>query len=80
MMSARRKPDESGFEEPRKLFDLPESIYAGASYIPSIYDVTADGERFLMLRKADDASSTNQVARPNVLLVENWFEEFREKK
>ena len=41
--------------------------------------MTADGERFLMVRKADDAS-TNQVARPNVLLVENWFEEFRENK
>ena len=80
MMSAQRKQDDSAFGEPRKLFDLPEGVYAGAPYIPSVFDVTANGERFLMLKKAEDSSSTNRIASPNVLLVENWLEEHRNKK
>ena len=66
--------------EPRKLFDLPEGVHAGAPYIPSVFDVTANGERFLMLKRAEDSSSTNRITSPKVLLVENWLEEHRNKK
>jgi hypothetical protein len=33
-----------------------------------------------MLRNVKDDVATNQPPKPNVLVVENWFEEFREKK
>jgi serine/threonine-protein kinase len=38
------------------------------------YDVTADGQRFVMLREVD-----RQVSRdpPQMILVENWFDELR---
>jgi Tol biopolymer transport system component len=79
LMSARQKTDGEGYEEPRKLFDVPGTVWTGTTDIPA-YDVAADGERFLMLRRADETSGTNAPARPNAILVENWFEEFRAKK
>ena len=34
------------------------------------YDVSPDGERFLLIKQAQDAS-----ARPQIVVVQNWFEE-----
>ncbi len=79
MMSAKAKPDGRGMEEPAKLFDLPESVFPGQAYVyPYFYDVAADGERFLMLQRLPEDSS--RARKPNVRVVLNWFEEFREKK
>ncbi len=36
------------------------------------YDVSPDGERFLMIRQVEDASTT-----PQIIVVQNWFEELR---
>ncbi len=36
------------------------------------YDVSTDGERFLMIKDAGDASSTARI-----VIVENWFEELK---
>jgi hypothetical protein len=80
MMSVRRQTDATAFDAPQKVFDIPESIFTGSGNVVGVYDVAPDGERFLMMQRADHSSSTNQVARPNALLVQNWFEEFREKK
>jgi hypothetical protein len=44
------------------------------------YDVAADDECFLMLRRADEVASTNAPVRPNAQVVLNWFEEFQDKK
>jgi hypothetical protein len=36
------------------------------------FDVTADGERFVLVRaKPDDGSS-----RPSIIVTQNWFREF----
>jgi hypothetical protein len=35
------------------------------------YDLSPDGQRFLMIARAEEAQ------RPRLLLVENWFEELR---
>jgi len=79
MMSAKAKPDGRGMEEPAKLFDLPESVFPGQAYVyPYFYDVASDGERFLMLQRLPEDSS--RARKPNVRVVLNWFEEFREKK
>ena len=42
------------------------------------WDVTRDGNRFLMLKPvaASDAAGREQ-ARPQIILVLNWFEELR---
>ncbi len=52
--------------KPKLLF---EGEYAGFGF-RAVYDVTADGERFLMIK-----NSEQQVTRINVVL--NWFEELK---
>jgi hypothetical protein len=80
MMSARLKPNTRQWEEPVKLFDLPASIWSKNPWRTGLYDPTANGERFLMLQRVAVSSATNEPAKPNVRVVEHWFEEFREKK
>lgn len=84
LMAARWTPARDGFEAPRKLFDLPPEVFWRVGALPSLdpahYDVSADGERFLMLRRAEAAGGEDAPARPDALLVQNWFEEFRRKK
>ena len=80
LWSARLKPDGRKFEEPTKVFDLPPDIHGGFVWWPSFYDVAPDGERFLMLQRIGGEAPAGQSARPNVVVVENWFEEFRDKK
>jgi hypothetical protein len=78
LMSARVKTGGQSFEEPEKVFDLPERIYSENPWRMSVFDVAPKGDRFLMLRDAETA--TNQLAKPNVQVVLNWFEEFRAKR
>jgi Tol biopolymer transport system component/predicted Ser/Thr protein kinase len=58
-------------EKPKVLFD--------GSYLPTLqtmanYDVTPDGQRFLMVKPSEEDASTRQI---NVVL--NWFEELKQK-
>jgi len=57
---------------PRKLF---EGRY-GATNPPvnANYDVSRDGQRFLMIKESEQGSSPTQI---NVVL--NWFEELKQK-
>lgn len=57
----------------------PERLFDAAAYVGfeigapgAWYDVTADGQRFLMLQPVQDAAST-----PQLVLVQNWFEELK---
>jgi hypothetical protein len=74
LMSAKLKPDGSGTQPPTKVFDMPESIPSW----PTDFDVAPDGTRFLMLQQAEETSN-GSLAKPNVRVVLNWFEEFRAK-
>ena len=80
LMSARLKPNGGSFDEPEKVFDLPGSIYSDNPWRLSHLDMAPEGDRFLMLGKVQTNVATNQPPKPNVMVVENWFEEFREKK
>ena len=42
--------------------------------VSTTYDVSADGQRFLMVKATEQASSATQI---NVVL--NWFEELKQK-
>jgi hypothetical protein len=44
------------------------------SLIGTAYDVSPDGQRFLMVKATEQASSATQI---NVVL--NWFEELKQK-
>ncbi|MGI0149718.1 MAG: hypothetical protein ACREDF_09345, partial [Thermoplasmata archaeon] len=65
---------ESGLSagNPRILFEGP--YLASAATFP-FYDVSPDGERFLMLKPVE--SQTSAPTQINVVL--NWFEELRQK-
>lgn len=52
----------------------PEVLFEGsyAVVIGRMYDVSPDGQRFLMVKPAE---TTEGDARNDVVLVQNWFEE-----
>jgi hypothetical protein len=66
---------EKGFTlgRPRKLFDRPSTNWK-ADWADG-FDVTADGERFVMLRP----SPAKEDVQPMLMVVQNWFREFGEE-
>ncbi len=70
------------FGAPVKLFDLPASIFAGElpALFTVLFDVSADGQRFLMMQNVKEPNAPESELGPRVLLIQNWFEEYREKK
>ena len=56
---------------PEEVFPVPFSLTGSPS---RNYDVTADGQRFLMLREAGDAEGTSA---PTIIVVQNWHEELK---
>ena len=58
---------------PERLFDGQEYVgYAGGSPV-AVYDVTADGQRFLMEQDADTEGSG--AVPSQIIMVQNWVEE-----
>jgi len=58
--------------EPRKLFD---DRFEGDNENHPNYDVSIDGQRFIMLKPALAASTASESAQ--VVVVQNWFEELQ---
>jgi Tol biopolymer transport system component/predicted Ser/Thr protein kinase len=56
--------------KPKMLFD---GRYLFSNGSPADYDVSADGQRFLMIKASEEAPSTQ------INIVLNWFEELKEK-
>ena len=54
-----------------RLFEHP-GLGSGGSYPP--YDVSADGQRFILAEPAGEAADAPE---PSIRVVMNWFEEFR---
>jgi len=53
----------------------PEMLFAGSYFLGNggpNYDVTPDGERFLMIKEVESSVET-----PKIIVVENWFEELK---
>ena len=56
-----------------RLFDHP-GLRPGFNYAP--YDVSADGERFILV---EPITETGETPKPTIRVVENWAEEFRDR-
>ena len=54
---------------------LFQGRYEHASFPSTDYDVSADGQRFLMLNSVEQA----ETAPTQINLVLNWFEELKQK-
>ena len=65
-------------QPPRPLFDAPglASAFGGAV---GGYDVSADGRRFLTVAPLEDGDEV-EAAPPKIRLVQNWYEEFRDRQ
>ena len=57
-----------------RLFEHP-GLRPGINYAP--YDVSADGERFILV---EPITETGEIPKPTIRIVENWAEEFRERR
>ena len=60
---------------PRKLFDGPYLFRAPGLGVGRMYDVSADGQRFLMIKESSGADE--RPPSPRMILVQNWFEELK---
>ena len=72
VMAVEIDPATGASGPPHVLFSGPYPDNPGWTR-PRSYDVTADGERFLLTKLP------GELARPRVLFVLNWFEELRAK-
>ena len=71
----------SGQKNDRRLAQpVPNHLYPGDGSAGSGRLTSADGQRFLMMYNVPDANPSTPEFGTTVLLIENWFEEFREKK
>ena len=67
--------------EPKLKVGTPVLLFRGPFYVPATgsprpqYDVTADGQRLLMLTTRSNPDSPS--ARPRIVIVQGWFEELR---
>jgi serine/threonine-protein kinase len=67
--------------EPTLKVGAPVQLFQGQFYLPATgsprpqYDVTADGQRLLML--ATRSRPDSSLARPRIVIVQGWFEELR---
>ena len=57
--------------KPRMLF---QGAYLRASGAQPMYDVTPDGQRFLMIKPSEQTISLTQI-----VVVQNWFEELKRR-
>jgi serine/threonine protein kinase/Tol biopolymer transport system component len=65
--------------EPTKLFDVPEYVLGG-EFARNAFDVSPDGQRFLMIRNVREENSTPVTPPASALVVLNWSEEFRHQE
>jgi eukaryotic-like serine/threonine-protein kinase len=58
---------------------IPELLFSSRHYAlaSNSYMVTADGQRFLMMRPATSSTATGAIVDTNLILVENFAEEVR---
>ena len=66
---------QTGFSagKPRLLFERPY-FRSDFPLVGTAYDVSADGQRFLMVKETEPAAAVTQI---NVVL--NWFEELKRR-
>ena len=61
--------------QPHQLFESADLITIDGA---ATYDVAADGERFVTVSPVSDADE--EAAPPKVRIVQNWYEEFRDRE
>ena len=66
--------------EPTLRVSRSEVLFEGRYEVgdgPPNYDVSADGQRFLMISEPEDGDAEAAPTHPTLIVVENWFEELK---
>ena len=66
-----------GAGAPTKLFEGSYVLHPLGGGLGRMYDVSPEGRRFLMIKSSN--SAVNDAAPPRIILVQNWFEELRQR-
>jgi serine/threonine-protein kinase len=64
---------------PSMLFEATSLVLDGRVFVNNTgrtYDVSRDGQRFLMLK---DAAAARRASRPDIIVVQNWQEELKQR-
>jgi hypothetical protein len=79
MGTLMRVPAKTGasFERgtPEKVFDAPYLARQPGEGLGRMYDVSADGQRFLMIKETSVADE--RPPSPRIVIVQHWFEELK---
>ena len=67
--------DESPFGTPEQLFE-GNYLASRSPFDGTNYDVSPDGERFLMIQRMPDEESASRGYQ-HIIIIENWFEELK---
>jgi hypothetical protein len=59
---------------PTKLFDVAPYYFGTAG---RSYDVSADGQQFLMIKTAETAAQNSTETAASLIVVEHWTEELK---
>ena len=63
--------------EPTFKLGTPQTLFTGPY---TNWDISPDGERFLMLKRVGAEGDESQTENPRkIILVTNWFEELKER-
>ena len=69
--------------QPTLILGTPEELFRGlfvSGYgAGHAWDIHPDGDRFLMLKQAGAPLLTEAAPRPKIIIVQNWFEELKQR-
>ena len=63
---------------PKPLFSSPGLLLSGSAVLN--YDVTPDGQRFVVWEPVEAAEGAEQTAQQSIRVVQNWFAEFKDRQ
>ena len=66
--------------EQRFAAGTPMELFRGDYFVPTLtisYDVTADGQRFLLLKAIEENVEDIESHLTSLVVVENWFEDLQ---
>jgi hypothetical protein len=77
-VEVRRAAGKVAIGTPKPLFKDPMS---NVQTIPSAFEVSADGQRFLVVRRVErkEGGATTPPPEPHLVVVQNWFSEFAKR-
>ncbi len=70
--------------DPGFSYETPKVLFRGTysnidQVVGTLWDISPDGKRFLMLKERFGEPATEGISRPKIDIVLNWFEELKQR-